>query len=158
MLTLRAAGVGLSVMSEPMTNAHVPGIVFRKVEGVSRTFELALVYRRNEAAPAVKAFIEFMRGAREARAGLSCRANMAKVSPPVEFGRRGVVNVAVRQRVAVMRTAVKTGAIGQVAAALERRLERGENLRFAEAVVFAMAAIDFAFHAIDQAMRRAAQR
>ena len=61
-LTLCAAGVGLSVMSEPMTNAHVPGIVFRKVEGVSRTFELALVYRRNEAAPAVKAFIEFMRG------------------------------------------------------------------------------------------------
>lgn len=59
-LTLCAAGVGLSVMSEPMTNAHVPGVVFRKVEGVRRTFELALVYRRNEAAPAAKAFIEFM--------------------------------------------------------------------------------------------------
>ena len=60
-LTLCAAGVGLSVMSEPMTNVHIPGLVFRKVEGVSRTFQLALVYRRNEAAPAVKVFIEFMR-------------------------------------------------------------------------------------------------
>ncbi|MBS0245210.1 MAG: LysR family transcriptional regulator [Proteobacteria bacterium] len=60
-LTLCAAGIGLSVMSEPMTNVHIPGLVFRKVEGVSRTFQLALVYRRNEAAPAVKVFIEFMR-------------------------------------------------------------------------------------------------
>ncbi|MBS0534374.1 MAG: LysR family transcriptional regulator [Proteobacteria bacterium] len=60
-LTLCAAGVGLSVMSEPMINAKIPGIVFRKVEGVTRKFELALVYRRNEAAPAVKSFIEFMR-------------------------------------------------------------------------------------------------
>jgi DNA-binding transcriptional LysR family regulator len=51
----------MSVMSEPMINAKVPGIVFRKVEGVSRKFELALVYRRNEAAPAVKTFIEFIR-------------------------------------------------------------------------------------------------
>src|SRR3569833_2502545 len=53
-----------------------------------------------------------------------------------------------------MRAAVKAGAIGQVAAAFERRLERGENLRFAEAVVLVLAAIDLAFHAIDQAMRR----
>lgn len=60
-LTLCAAGVGLSVMSEPMSNVHIPGVVFRKVEGASRTFNLALVYRRNEAAPAVKNFIEFMR-------------------------------------------------------------------------------------------------
>jgi DNA-binding transcriptional LysR family regulator len=60
-LTLCAAGVGLSVMSEPMTNARIPGMVFRKVEGISRTFDLALIHRRNESAPAVKSFIDFMR-------------------------------------------------------------------------------------------------
>jgi DNA-binding transcriptional LysR family regulator len=60
-LTLCAAGVGLSVMSEPMTNVKVPGLVFRKVEGASRAFDLALVHRRNEAAPAIRSFIDFMR-------------------------------------------------------------------------------------------------
>ncbi len=65
-LTLCAAGAGLSVMSEPMTNVKIPGIVFRKVEGASRMFDLALVYRRNENAPAVKSFIEFMRKAARA--------------------------------------------------------------------------------------------
>lgn len=60
-LTLCAAGVGLSVMSEPMANVKIPGLVFRKVEGASRSFDLALVHRRNENAPAVRSFIEFMR-------------------------------------------------------------------------------------------------
>ncbi|RDV03294.1 LysR substrate-binding domain-containing protein [Undibacter mobilis] len=60
-ITLCASGLGLSVMSEPMSNVKVPGLVFRKVEGTSRTFDLALVHRRNESAPAVKSFIDFMR-------------------------------------------------------------------------------------------------
>lgn len=60
-LTLCAAGVGLSVMSEPMTNVKVPGLTFRKVEGASRGFELALVHRRNEAAPVTRSFIDFIR-------------------------------------------------------------------------------------------------
>jgi len=60
-LTLCAAGVGLSVMSEPMAAIRIPGLVFRKVEGASRGFDLALVHRRNEAAPAVRSFIDFVR-------------------------------------------------------------------------------------------------
>lgn len=60
-LTLCAAGVGLSVMSEPMSNVQIPGLVFRKVEGASRGFDLALVHRRNEAAPAARSFIDFIR-------------------------------------------------------------------------------------------------
>ncbi|WP_168197901.1 LysR substrate-binding domain-containing protein [Pseudolabrys sp. FHR47] len=60
-LTLCAAGAGLSVMSEPMVNVGIPGIVFRKVEGAFRGFELALVHRRNEAAPAIRTFIDFVR-------------------------------------------------------------------------------------------------
>lgn len=60
-LTLCATGLGLCVMSEPMANVRMPGLVFRKVEGVARTFDLALVHRRNESAPVVKMFIEFIR-------------------------------------------------------------------------------------------------
>jgi len=60
-LTLVAAGAGMSVMSQPMTNVKIPGIVYRKIEGITRTFELAVAYRRNESSPVVKAFIEFMR-------------------------------------------------------------------------------------------------
>ena len=60
-LIMVAAGVGLSVLSQPLTNAKIPGIAFRKISGVSRKAELAVVYRRNEAAPAVKAFLDFLR-------------------------------------------------------------------------------------------------
>lgn len=60
-LTLVAAGVGLSVLSEPLTNVKIPGIVFRKIAGVTRKADLAVVYRRNESAPAVKVFIDFLR-------------------------------------------------------------------------------------------------
>jgi DNA-binding transcriptional LysR family regulator len=60
-LTLVAAGAGMSVMSQPMTNVKIPGVVYRRVEGITRTFELAVVYRRNESSPVVKAFIDFMR-------------------------------------------------------------------------------------------------
>lgn len=67
-LTLCAAGVGLSVMSEPMASVKMPGLVFRKVEGALRTFDLALVHRRNESAPAVTSFIEFMRSRARAKA------------------------------------------------------------------------------------------
>lgn len=66
-LTLCAAGSGLCVMSEPMTNVQIPGLVFRKVEGVSRGFDLALVHRRNESAPAVRTFIDFIRARGRAR-------------------------------------------------------------------------------------------
>jgi DNA-binding transcriptional LysR family regulator len=60
-LTLVAAGVGISVLSQPLTNAKIPGIVFRKVSGITRTADLAVVYRRNESAPATKAFLDFLR-------------------------------------------------------------------------------------------------
>jgi len=60
-LTLCATGIGMSVMSEPIANVQIPGLVYRKLDGVSRTFDLVLVHRRNEAAPAVRMFIDFVR-------------------------------------------------------------------------------------------------
>ena len=67
-MTLVAAGVGISVISQPITNAKIPGIVFRKVSGITRTADLALVYRTNENSPVVKVFVDFMRARARARA------------------------------------------------------------------------------------------
>lgn len=60
-LTLVAAGVGLSVVSQPLSNVKIPGLTFRKIAGVNRESELALVFRKNESSPVVKAFTDFMR-------------------------------------------------------------------------------------------------
>lgn len=60
-MTLVGAGAGLSVMSQPLTNVHMPGIVFRKVSGVTRKAEVAVVFRKNESSPAVKAFLNYLR-------------------------------------------------------------------------------------------------
>ena len=61
LMTLVAAGVGVSVLSEPFTRIAMPGIVFRKLTDTVATADLAVVHRRNEAAPAVLAFIESLR-------------------------------------------------------------------------------------------------
>jgi DNA-binding transcriptional LysR family regulator len=60
-LTSVAAGTGISVVSEPLTNMKIPGIVYRKIAGTTRMAEVSLVYRRNESAPATKVFLDFMR-------------------------------------------------------------------------------------------------
>jgi DNA-binding transcriptional LysR family regulator len=66
-MALVAAGVGIGVLSEPLTNVAIPGLVFRKIVNVTRMSEVAVVYRKNESAPAVKAFIEFLRANRRVR-------------------------------------------------------------------------------------------
>ena len=60
-LTLVSAGIGISVISAALVRLAIPGVVFRKLTGFSQQAEYALVYRRNEDAPAVKAFIQQMR-------------------------------------------------------------------------------------------------
>ena len=60
-LTLIAAGVGIGVLSEPLANIRMPGIVFRKISGVTRKSQLAVVTRKNESSPVVNAFIDFLR-------------------------------------------------------------------------------------------------
>jgi DNA-binding transcriptional LysR family regulator len=64
-MTLVAAGAGVSVLSEPFTRVAMPGLVFRKIAGAYRTSDLGVVYRKNESAPVVKSFVEFLR--RQAR-------------------------------------------------------------------------------------------
>lgn len=60
-LTLVASGVGMSIISQPLANLNLPGVVYRKIGGLERPAEFAVVYRRNENSPVVKLFIEFLR-------------------------------------------------------------------------------------------------
>ena len=60
-MTLVAAGAGISVLSGALAHIAMPGLVFRKLVGVSRTADHAVVYRKNESAPVVKTFIKFLR-------------------------------------------------------------------------------------------------
>jgi len=60
-LTSVAAGVGLGVMSEGLTAIQMPGVVFRKIMKTNRSSDHVLVYRKNEGATAIKAFIAMVR-------------------------------------------------------------------------------------------------
>ena len=60
MLTLVSAGMGIGIVSAPLARLAIPGVVFRKLTGVAQRAEVALVYRRNEDAPVVEAFIQQM--------------------------------------------------------------------------------------------------
>jgi len=61
-MALVAAGAGISVLSGALARIAMPGVTFRKIVGVTRTADHATVYRKNEGAPVVTAFIEFLRG------------------------------------------------------------------------------------------------
>lgn len=60
-LALVAAGAGISVLSGSLARIAMPGLTFRKLVGVTRTADHAVVYRKNESAPVVLAFIESLR-------------------------------------------------------------------------------------------------
>jgi DNA-binding transcriptional LysR family regulator len=60
-LTSVAAGVGLGVMSEGLTSIKMPGIVYRQIMKTNRSSDHVLVYRKNEGATAIKAFIAMVR-------------------------------------------------------------------------------------------------
>ena len=60
-LTSVAAGIGLGVMSEGLTSIKMPGIVYRQIMKTNRSSDHVLVYRKNEGATAIKAFIAMVR-------------------------------------------------------------------------------------------------
>ena len=60
-LTMVAAGFGVSVHSQALTRIDMPGVVYRKIVGAAHTADVALVHRRNESAPVVLNFVNFMR-------------------------------------------------------------------------------------------------
>lgn len=67
LLTFVAAGVGLGIISAPMRNVTIPGVVYRKIAGALQEAEIAVAYRKSESAPAVKSFIQRLRVKARAR-------------------------------------------------------------------------------------------
>jgi DNA-binding transcriptional LysR family regulator len=61
MLTFVAAGIGLCIVSVPMQACGIPGIVYRPITDALQDAELTVVYRKSEAAPAVKSFLRLLR-------------------------------------------------------------------------------------------------
>jgi DNA-binding transcriptional LysR family regulator len=61
LLTLVAAGTGIGIISAPMENVAIPGIVYRNLAGAFQEAEIAVAYRKSENAPAVKSFIQKLR-------------------------------------------------------------------------------------------------
>ena len=56
-----AAGIGVGVVTESLARLPIPGVVCRKIVNVTRSSDHAAVFRKNEGAPAVKAFIALLR-------------------------------------------------------------------------------------------------
>ena len=56
-----AAGIGLGVLPESLARMSIDGVVFRKLAGATKTSDQAVVFRRNEGSPLVKAFIASLR-------------------------------------------------------------------------------------------------
>ncbi|MET7241876.1 LysR substrate-binding domain-containing protein [Methylobacterium sp. EM32] len=52
-----AVGLGVALVPRSLTCLQLPGLVYRPVTGSTTTSDLAVAYRRNEPAPAVRAFI-----------------------------------------------------------------------------------------------------
>jgi DNA-binding transcriptional LysR family regulator len=60
-LTMVAAGKGLGVVSESVSRIAFPGLVFRRISKTNRLSDHAVVFRKNEGAPVIKAFIALLR-------------------------------------------------------------------------------------------------
>jgi len=60
-ISLVAAGAGIGVLSESLKHIRLPGVVYREIDGVTRTSDHTAAYRKNENSPVVKAFINSLR-------------------------------------------------------------------------------------------------
>jgi DNA-binding transcriptional LysR family regulator len=60
-LALVGAGAGMSVLSQSMSRIAMPGVVFRRISDVTEMAEHVAIFRKNESAPVVKHFLDFLR-------------------------------------------------------------------------------------------------
>jgi DNA-binding transcriptional LysR family regulator len=60
-LTLVAAGVGLSVLSDSLRRFAIPGVVFRRFARATRSADHVVLFRSNEGAPVINAYIAMLR-------------------------------------------------------------------------------------------------
>jgi DNA-binding transcriptional LysR family regulator len=57
-VTLVAAGVGIAVVPQSCSCIQIPGVLYKPLSAQTKQVELAAAFRRDERAPAVKAFIQ----------------------------------------------------------------------------------------------------
>ncbi len=60
-VTLVAAGIGIAVVPQSCSCIQIPGVVYKPLSTQTKPVELAVAFRRDERAPAVKAFIQQLR-------------------------------------------------------------------------------------------------
>lgn len=60
-VTLVAAGVGIAILPRSVSCIQIPGVVYKAISPPTKPTELAVAFRRDERAPAVKAFIQHLR-------------------------------------------------------------------------------------------------
>jgi DNA-binding transcriptional LysR family regulator len=60
-LTAVAAGIGVGVLSSALTRIAIPGVVFRKIVGATGFSDHAAVFRKDEGAPVITAFVAALR-------------------------------------------------------------------------------------------------
>jgi DNA-binding transcriptional LysR family regulator len=60
-LTLVASGFGIAFVPESFRKVAIPGVAYRDMAGPPRNAQLAVVRRRDNTAPAVKAFMRTLR-------------------------------------------------------------------------------------------------
>jgi DNA-binding transcriptional LysR family regulator len=60
-VTLVAAGVGVAVVPQSCSCIQIPGVVYKPLSGQTKLVELVAAFRRDEKAPAAKAFIHQLR-------------------------------------------------------------------------------------------------
>jgi DNA-binding transcriptional LysR family regulator len=60
-LSLVASGIGIAVVPQSWSCLNVPGVVYRSITPPAKPVEFAVAFRRDERAPAVKAFIQHAR-------------------------------------------------------------------------------------------------
>jgi DNA-binding transcriptional LysR family regulator len=56
-----ASGIGMGVVTESLARIPVPGVVCRRIVNAGRCSDHAAVFRKNEGAPVIKAFIALLR-------------------------------------------------------------------------------------------------
>jgi len=68
-VTLVAAGFGIAVVPQSCACIQIPGVVYRSLSSQTKQAELAVACRRDEKAPAVKAFLQHLKDRRLEPAG-----------------------------------------------------------------------------------------
>jgi hypothetical protein len=75
-VTLVAAGVGIALVPQSCSCIQIPGVVYKPWSPQMHRVEMAAAFRRDERAPAVRAFIQQLEAVRASRAPANSRPDV----------------------------------------------------------------------------------